>query len=337
MNEWKIKRINADVHTWKKLIAGHPHLTFHKPLWARVTQDGLGSENCCLIFEKNGKVMGGMLGFVKQVLWAKFLYFNLPYGGVIGETPDGAEFDRLLCAFALEEHITRIRIVDSPLLPPTPEGGFHLIRTQTHILGIKGKTSDRILSDFHPGIRRNIKKAVKSGIVVEAAEKRQDANAFYALYLESMQRNEAVPKYGRSFVDAVFEHIIKAGQGTLLLAKMKEKPIAGVLLVDSENMTHYLMGGSRTSCLRYRPNDLLFFEAIKRAANGGSDYFDFLPSGVNDHNLMRFKTKWGAAPYPVHTLERIVQPTRMKFWDCAYRLGQTKAARRLIQRYRNRK
>ena len=279
-----------------------------------------------------------MIGFVKRVLWAKFLYFNIPYGGFIGKSPPNSVFESLIRNFARKENVTRIRIVDSPMMKPTEKGSFHILETRTHILNLKDKKPDCLLDEFKSTIRRDVRKAIRNDVTVETANNLEDRNAFYQLYLDSMDRNHAVPKYGRIFIEAVFQNIINADKGHILLAKKNkiDTPIAGILIVNSDNISHYLMAGSRTDTLKYCPNDLLIFEAIKRSILRGNEYFDFLPSGIDDHALERFKMKWGAEPYPVDTMEIILRPIRMKLWDIAYRTTETEPVRHFLHWFQNR-
>jgi lipid II:glycine glycyltransferase (peptidoglycan interpeptide bridge formation enzyme) len=101
-------------------------------------------------------------------------------------------------------------------------------------------------------------------------------------------------------------------------------------------MSHYLMGGSSTEDLKYRPNDLLFSEAIRRAADKKHEFFDFLPSGPDDPALVRFKTKWGAIAFDAHTLDLVTHPLSMALFNRIYRLAETRPAQRILRAYRGR-
>lgn len=334
MVKWRVHRINVDDAQWGCLLSEERHLVFHEPVWARVTTEGLGGESYCLLLEKDGRAVGGMLGFVRRMLGVKLLFMNVPYGGVIGEAPVKGELAHLLSDFAQREGIAQVRLVNAPDIMTTPPIGFQLSVDVTHLLHIKGLTYEQLWTSFKKAIRRDVRKAERSGISVEEVTGMAGVEAFYALYLKSMHRNMAVPKYGREFVEAVYRHLVAPGSGTLLLACLAGQPIAGILVVDSARMSHYLMGGSCTSTLKYCPNDLLLHMAIKRGTEKGLDAFDFLPSGGEDPALARFKSKWNAQPTPAHTLTLVTRPLAMRLWNAAYGLAATRPGRWLLQQYR---
>jgi hypothetical protein len=337
MKNWKLHRVSLTDEEWGHLLEKTPHTLFHEPIWAHVIEEGFGGETCCLVLERDGEIEGGILGFFQRILWAKFLFFSYPYGGAIGQIPTHDGLARLLTEFARKERISRVRVADSPLLPSTPSDGFSRIKQETHMLCINERTYDEIWATFKSSIRRNVRKAIRNGVTMEETMGQPGIDEFFSLYLESMRRNRAVPKYSRKLVAAILDRIVKTGKGALLLARREGQAIAGILVVDSEQASHYLMGGSRTDALKYRSNDLLFSEAIKRAVDKGFAFFDFLPSGIEDHSLVQFKTKWGAAPFPADTLDLVIRPLSMGLWNLAYRAAGTSLARRVLQRYQGRK
>jgi hypothetical protein len=334
MTKWQVRRIHVDDVLWGRLLSEVKHLVFHEPVWARVTEAGLDGESYCLLLEKDGEAVGGILGFARRMLGIKLLYMNVPYGGVIGEGPADEEFAHLLSDFARREGIAQVRLINTPGVTMMPTVGFQLSADATYLLHLKDQTYDQLWTAFKPAIRRDVRKAERCGITVEDAPGLAGVEAFYALYLEAMHRNRAIPKYGQEFIMAVYQHLVVSGAGALLLAYLDGQPIAGILVVDSPRMSHYLLGGSRSATLKYCPNDLLLHVAIKRAAEKGLHTFDFLPSGVNNPALARFKSKWNAQPVTAHTLTLATRPLAMRLWHAAYWLAATRPGRWLLQQYR---
>lgn len=336
MSELTLKRVSPDGPEWTHLLSGSEGLLFHQPGWARVLEEGFNGEVYALVLEQGGEIRGGLLGFAYRILWVKFLNFSFPYGGLLGEAPCDGQLAALLADFSRKNRVARIRIVDSPTLEPTPPDGFDLVPNPTHMLKIEHSDFADVKAGFKKNILRNVKKAEKSGVVVEEAADAAAGREFYSLYLESMRRNRAVPKYGPHLVESICARILSAGQGAILLAQREGRAIAGILVVDSRRMSHYLMGGSRTEDLQYRPNDLLFSEAIRRAVEKKHEYFDFLPSGPDDPALVRFKTKWGAAAFDAHTLDLVTRPVSLRLFNRLYGLAETRPAQRILQAWRGR-
>ncbi len=336
MSELALKRVSPDGPEWTRLIAERESLLFHQPEWAKVLEEGFNGEAYTLVLERDGEILGGLLGFAYRILWVKFLNFSFPYGGLIGEAPPDGQLAALLAGFSAKNGIARIRIVNSPTLEPTPSEGFDLVPNPTHMLKIEHMDFAEIRAGFKKNILRNVKKAEKSGVVVEEVTDASAGREFYSLYLESMRRNQAIPKYGLPLVESICARILSTGQGAILLARREGRAIAGILVVDSHRMSHYLMGGSSTEDLKYRPNDLLFSEAIRRAADKKHEFFDFLPSGPDDPALVRFKTKWGAIAFDAHTLDLVTRPLSMALFNRIYRLAETRPAQRILRAYRGR-
>lgn len=334
-----LRRVSPEGPEWSELLARHPHLLFHEPAWARVTEAGFSAEAHALVWG-DGEHRGGLLGFVFRKAWATFFYASHPYGGVVGEVPPADALAAGLRDFAREAGIARIRIVDAPGLPETGLSRAHTARLGTHLLDFAGRDAQTVLAALPRSVRRAVRRAGERGLVVETRSDAAAADAFYDLYLASMARNAALPKYARALVRAVLAQLGPSGRARVLLALRDGEPVAGLLLADSAaspplpGTVHYLMGGSRSDALADRPNDLLFHHALRDAVERGQGVFDFLPSGLDDPKLEQFKAKWGAAAVPlaVHTLD--VRPIAMGLWEAAARVAELPPVRRALLYHR---
>lgn len=336
MGNWTIKAVGCNDTEWIGLLSRSEHLLFHEPAWAAVLKDGLNGSPCCLLIQKGGQTVGGLIGFVRKIAGLRMMFMTVPYGGVLGDAPPGSEFMRLLTGFASERGIARIRIVDPPGVSRTPRDGFEVIQGNSHILPLEGKLYETIWMGYKKNIRRDVRIAERHGVTLSVVTDKNGLNDFYDLYLESMVRNRAVPKYGREFVNAFFKHVAALGRGAILLAVKDGAPIAGALVADSEKTSHYLMAGSRTAFLSLCPNDFLIHSAIRRASEKKFQYFDFMGSDGTDPNLEHFKAKWGAEPVEVITLTLVIRPLLYRLWGYAYKLAQTPIGLKLLNWSRRR-
>lgn len=333
---WQLRTVSPFGEEWRRLLASTPHLLFHEPVWARVTEEGFGAASHALMLERDGVPVGGMLGFVLRLPWAKVLHLSYPYGGVVGQAPEGRELARLLGELSRAEGLARVRLTSFPGLGAEPETGFRPIRLQTHVLEIAGRTPEEIWKGYKKRIRRDVRRAERSGVTVDEAGTPESAGEMFALYLASMRRQRAVPKYRRALVAAIREHVVARGRGELLLARCGGRAVAGIVVVDSVHCRHYLMGGSRTEALGSCPNELLVAGAIDRAAEKRLDGFDFLPSGENAESVERFKAKWGARPLPATVYDLVTRPVAMRLWNTASKVAASGPARLLLGRLRAR-
>lgn len=334
---WAARRVDVTGGEWTELLGRADHMLFHEPVWARITERGFAGEALAVVFECDGAVRGGMLGFVFRSLWARFLYFSFPYGGIVGVAPPAPVLSRMLHELGAQLGVARIRVTDCPGLPPIAIDGAGRVDMHTQILDLSEGDEQALWSGYKSRVRRDVRKAERSGVSVEPAASGSDVATFYDLYVASMRRNATVAKYGFELVEAVHEELGPTDRGVILLARREGRPIAGVLIVDSDSMSHYLMGGSSSEALQYCPNDLLLHCAIRRAVAKGKNAFDFLPSGVGDEALERFKAKWGSIREPIAVHTAVTQPVRMATWEAAYRAADNRIAARLLQVLRGRR
>jgi hypothetical protein len=335
-NSWTALSVDANGTEWRHLLEATDHMVFHEPTWARVTERGFGAESCAVVFARDGVVRGGLLGFAFRTLWAKLLYVSFPYGGVIGDAPSGADLSRILRDVARRLGVSRIRITDCPGLLATEIEGVDRVELRTHLLDLSCGDYEVLWSGFKSRIRRDVRKAERAGVTVSHGTDAGHLSAFYSLYLASMKRNAALAKYSPELVNAMVEELGPTDRCAVLLARREGEPIAGILVVDSASMSHYLMGGSTTAGLAHCPNDLLLHTAIRRAVDKRLGAFDFLPSGSDDPALEQFKAKWGATPQPLFVHTVTTHPYRMACWDAAYHLASSPTGSALVRAIRRR-
>jgi lipid II:glycine glycyltransferase (peptidoglycan interpeptide bridge formation enzyme) len=171
-------------------------------------------------------------------------------------------------------------------------------------------------------IRRDVRKAEKSGVTVRSGHSIEDVRLFYDLYLSSMKRNRAAAKYPLQWFKVLCEGGPKEALGEIRFAVLEQEPIAGVVLVHSTTATHYFHNGSRSESLKYCPNELLVHRAIEEAIERGAACFDFMGSDREDLSLIHFKEKWGSRSLNVHTYLKDYHPFKSKMWE----QGKTMAA-----------
>ncbi len=147
----------------------------------------------------------------------------------------------------------------------------------TQLLAYPGKrirVLDNIICDLEQGperewmgfehkVRKNVKRARGSGVVIEVDENGHDLESFRELYLGTMDRRHAASAYYFSL--EFFEQLNSSltGQFVYFHAKLGGKIVSTELvLLSAENMYSYL-GGTDAAAYEARPNDLLKFEALQ--------------------------------------------------------------------------
>ena len=170
----------------------------------------------------------------------------------------------------------------------------------THTLGL-GREPNEVLATFHRSqVQRNIRRAVREGVTVRAAEREDDlTGTFYALHVATRHRL-GVPIQPRRFFKLLWRRVIAAGHGFVLLADAQDgSPVAGAVFLTSPRTITYKYGASDAAAWGLRPNHLLFWTAIERACEAGYERFDFGRTDLDDEGLRAFKSGWGTVEEPL--------------------------------------
>jgi lipid II:glycine glycyltransferase (peptidoglycan interpeptide bridge formation enzyme) len=189
---------------------------------------------------------------------------------------------------------------------------------------------EKIWERYKKNIRRDVRKAQRSGIKIRRGESIEDINLFYKLYLISMERNKAMAKYPLQWFEALYEIVTKKGLGVVLIAELDGMVIAGVVLIYSGSSVHYFHNGSQHKFLKFCPNELLVHSSIENAVDRGISFFDFMGSDPKDHSLLRFKEKWGGQSIDLDTHVKDYHPFRCKIWEMGKRFSGSKLGRSLV-------
>ena len=148
-------------------------------------------------------------------------------------------------------------------------------------------------------VQRNVRKAERVGLTLRRAAKAEDlTESFYRLHLRT-RRRLGVPVQPRRFFDLMWRRVIAPGWGFVLLAYRGELPIAGAVFLTSGRTVVYKFGASEPSFWPLRPNNLIFWDAIRWSCENGFAAFDFGRSDFDDRGLRNFKSGWGAVEEPL--------------------------------------
>lgn len=119
---------------------------------------------------------------------------------------------------------------------------------------------DPLFRKFSENKRRNIKRAIKCGISVEAATSPDEISAYYAVYAH-WSRRKALPVLTEEEFQETFA---LTNNRLLLLARYKDQIIAGLVIrFFPGGIMEYAANSSLENKLHLRPNDLLHWRAIE--------------------------------------------------------------------------
>ncbi|WP_026882555.1 lipid II:glycine glycyltransferase FemX [Clostridium akagii] len=137
--------------------------------------------------------------------------------------------------------------------------------------------------------RNMIRKAEKNGLSVEESN---DFETFKNIYGTTMDKVDANNYY--YFNDNYYDKIEKSNNYILLNVKKENEVIASAIFIEYGDYFHYHLAGSLKEYLKFAPNNLLLWEAIKYAQAKGYKKMHFgggLTDNIDD-NLFKFKSSF---------------------------------------------
>lgn len=134
---------------------------------------------------------------------------------------------------------------------------------------------DSIYSNFSTRWKRSIKKAQKNDVSVVRVDKKELPN-FYSLYRKTAVRGKFIPRQSSYFNDLV--DYISIGDGIdyrLYITYFKNQPISSALILDTDNYSCYLYGGSdENTCGNIRGSHLMHYTIMQDSISEQKNIYD---------------------------------------------------------------
>lgn len=162
------------------------------------------------------------------------------------------------------------------------------------------RSEQAILDGMKPKWRYNIRLAEKKGVTVESVE-RTDPNVlqvFYDMYVETGARDGFLIR-SFEYYRNVWDTMQRAGEAKIMLARVGQIAVAGIVLFLFGKRAWYFYGASRNTHRDLMPNHLLQWQAMKWAKAQGCTEYDFwgAPDALNEdapmYGVYKFKMGFG--------------------------------------------
>jgi serine/alanine adding enzyme len=141
-------------------------------------------------------------------------------------------------------------------------------------------------------VMRGVRRARREGLVAELRRDRDALAAFYRLHAET-RSYQGVPTQPRSFILGL-GRLFDEDLGFVLLVRSEARPVAAAVFLHHARTLIYKYGASDRSALGLRPNNLLFWEAIRWGCEHGFGRLDLGRIEPEQQSLREFKLSWGA-------------------------------------------
>ena len=316
----------------KRFLSGKNISIFSTPTWNEILRSGFHVNAKYYCLRENGQILLSLPGVLFDFKLVKVFYANMPYGEFIGDMGYIQSFLGLMEEHLKKEKVHLIRIAQLGGQDSAWMKDYHPRKGYQHVLNLEGIGEDALWKTYKSSIRRNIKRAETSGVTIREIETKREMEELYRLYLETMGRNHATPTWTKGVLYAIYDLLVKPGQASIYFALWEGKTIAGLILINSENIASYFLGASGTGFHSLRPNDFLFHQAIRRSLSAGKKKFDFMTCVEWDEDLIRFKEKWGAKRYPFVIYEKELNPFRARIWAYLWKIANSRVGSFLLGR-----
>jgi lipid II:glycine glycyltransferase (peptidoglycan interpeptide bridge formation enzyme) len=167
-----------------------------------------------------------------------------------------------------------------------------------HTLGLS-PDQGQVFRAFKPSVQRAVLKAEREGVAVRFANDPSElVRTFYELHMATRARL-GIPVQSRRYFRLFWQSLIASGLGFVLLASAGGRTVAGAVFLAWNGTITYKYGASSPEFWGLRPNNLLFWTAIKWGCMNGYRTFSFGRTDIKDEGLRKFKQGWGTLEEPL--------------------------------------
>lgn len=307
--------VPADAHAWAAAWAAWPEReVFAHPAYVRLGA-GDGTRARCALAETPGGTV--LYPFLQRDLPAEIAAaagsgptcdLTTPYGyggpACWGDRPDATSFWDAFDAWAAREGVVsefvRFHLDRSGQLPFP---GTVAERTQ-NVVRTLGAPLEAIWMDAEHKVRKNVKRARRSGVTVEFDRTGERLGAFLDIYEATMDRRDAGASFyfPRAYFEAIHRDL--PGQFVYAFAMHEGEAVSAELALVSATSLYSFLGGTRREAFALRPNDLLKVELMEWAKAEGLARFVLGGGYGADDGIYRYKKSFapsGSVPFCVGT------------------------------------
>ncbi len=293
-----LRRIDLTSPGWAKFVLQHPSASpFHHPGWAGLLADCYRYPAFVLaLTDDTGEIIAGLPVLdVTRLLGAR-RWVSLPftdYLPLLEVSQESRDFIDALVASLRPQRIAfhmRAAISEHSDVYTHTDAVRHTLPLSPDSAAVYGR-----FSTMH---RRNIRQAERAGLDVSMGYSLTDMHAFYRLHLLTRKRL-GVPVQPYRFFRLLVERLIGYGLGFVLTVRVGGAAVAAAVFLSWKGTLTYKYGASDSRFWQYRPNNLLFWRAIKWACENEYHTLDFGRTYSGDQGLREFKNGWGAREEPL--------------------------------------
>lgn len=224
-------------------------------------------------------------------------YLGFPVGGGIGRSFSESGLPDILRNARLRAMPTCIRIPVSDFGQQAPLDLPYQSNPETVIEDLQRWK----LESVSKNLRRDIRKADRSGFVISEATDARVGNKLFDMYFQTVKRHGGALRYNADYFCQLIKLASVQPRLRVLIAT-QDNDIAGfVVIARHGNTAYYLHGAANPVHRKSSPSDLLLNNAIHGAQREGSQRLSLMASPPDQASLIRYKEKWGGVTRELRT------------------------------------
>lgn len=284
-----------DTKLWDEFVGAHPDSFFcQTTAWRDVVQPVYGHRPYYLMAWEGGTLQGVLPIFLIQSRLFGRTLASSPFASAGAVCANNEDATKALVNRAVEiARKQRVGYLELKSIRTTPLEG--LARDTEYVnYGLRLDTLDALWkSSLDKDTRAAIRQAERFGLTAEQGD--SCLKEFYEIMATNMRRL-GTPMHSRRFYDQILSSFGK--RASIILVRQGPKAIAGALLLGHRDQVSVLHTGSLSEYLRYRPNNLLYWEIIKHAVGAGATVLD-IGRSLPGTGIAKFKRSLGAVGQPL--------------------------------------
>jgi FemAB-related protein (PEP-CTERM system-associated) len=279
-------------------VAEHPGGgLFHRPSWSRAVELGCRQRAHYLVGEDGASRLRGVLPLseLRSPLFGNSMVsagFGVG-GGILAEGAAAADaLAQAAWTLARARGCLEVELRGGPA--PGPEwrsrGGIYANFSAELPTG-----EEAILKTIRKRQRAEVRRALGYDLDYRAGRGAGDLASHYLVYSTSV-RNLGTPVFPRALFRAMLEAF--GEESEILTVRKDGRPLSTVLSFYYKGIVYPYWGGGTAEARRWRANEALYYDLMRRASSRGCTRFDFGRSKVGT-GAYDFKKNWGFEPVPL--------------------------------------
>lgn len=320
---------SPDEDAWEHFVASHPRADiYHSLAWRAVTCEGFGHAARHLVARDAAGNVTGVLPLFRVNGFTGHRLVSVPMrdrGGPVAR--DAATENQLLAAAIDLCRQSGAQYLDVRTLHPLDDAstdGLALVKSQhwvTSRVDLRGG-SDAVWKRLHQKVRQHVRKAEGEGVTIDIDASREGIVRFFDAFV-SVRTSMGIPPFPRTFIDAVWRHLIVPGKANLVLASNGTTLINAMINFLSKDTVIAAYSAPKREWFRQYPAEMVYWHTMSWGAKAGYTTFDFGADSPRQEGLIAFKGKFGAATTTMSSysfLHRVKSPPDFDSSSPAYDL-----------------